>query len=78
MIINMEIMDEIITDFWIAAKIAILIFLGIYIIFSAVVTKQAKLMAETLDVELDNLIVVVSYIHMALAICIFLTSVVLL
>jgi hypothetical protein len=74
----MERIGELITQFWVFEKAAVLIFLGIYIIFSAVVVKQARLMAETLDVELDNVIVFVSYIHLVLAVGVFIVSAVLL
>ena len=70
----MELINVLVTDFWVAAKVLVLLFLGIYVVFSAVVVKQARLMAETLDVELDGFIVTVSYIHMVLAIGVFVSS----
>ncbi|MBN1168965.1 hypothetical protein JXA63_03690 [Candidatus Woesebacteria bacterium] len=74
----MDLIETVVADLWIAGKTAILIFLGIYVIFSAVVVKQAKLMTETLDVELDEFIVAVSYIHMLASLGVLISSVVLL
>ena len=74
----MDTIRELIIDFWVYEKLAILFFLGMYLIFASVMVKQAKLMTETLDVELDSFIVSVSYVHLAIAVGIFIASVVLL
>lgn len=74
----MEIPQYFVTEFWLIAKIAVLVFLGIYVIFSVVVVKQSKIMVETLKVELEDFIVIVSYLHMVFAMCVFVASIVLL
>ena len=74
----MDTIRELIIEFWIYEKLVFLFFLGMYLIFAAVMVKQVKLMTKTLDFELDSFVVSVSYIHLVVAIGIFIASVVLL
>ena len=59
---------------WIIVKIAILIFLLIYAIFSFVIVKQARLMTETLDVDFNKVINTVAFGHLIASIAIFVAS----
>ncbi len=59
---------------WIIVKIAILIFLLIYAIFSFVIVKQARLMTETLDVDFNKVINTVAFGHLIASITIFVVS----
>lgn len=70
----MDLLKNIDSGFWILAKVAVLIFLAVYSIFSYIVVKQAKLMAETLEVDFDRLIVVYAYILLAASLIVFVTA----
>jgi len=58
-------------DVFLVVKILVLIFLFLYILFSIVVVKQTRLMAETLHVDLDGIIRLVSYLHLFFAVAVF-------
>ncbi len=59
---------------WMIAKIAVLVFLAIYIGFSVVVVKQAKLMTETLNVDFGKIINTVALILLTMSVVIFILS----
>ncbi len=60
------------------AKGVILLFLGIYIIFAVVVLRQIGLMTTTLKVGLEGTLKVFGYLHLILAIGLFLIALLLL
>lgn len=59
---------------WLGAKIVVLIFLGIYVIFSFVIVKQVNLMTKTLELGLEQVIAVFAYLHLLFAISVFAIS----
>ena len=67
----MEVIPLIGISVWLAVKIFILIFLGIYIIFAVVVIRQIKLMSETLDMGLNLPIRFLGWTHFLFAVGIF-------
>jgi hypothetical protein len=59
-------------------KYFFLAILLIYIVFAVVVVKQVTIMNKTLDVGIETQIALISYIHLAFAVFIFLTALVVL
>lgn len=59
---------------WFIVKIAALILLGIYLIFALIVVRQTKLMTSTLTLGIEAPIILLSYIHLAFAIVVFLAA----
>lgn len=53
---------------WLALKIFFLIGLLVYLVFSLVVVRQVRIMNQTLDVGLEGVLILVSYLHLAFAI----------
>jgi hypothetical protein len=63
---------------WLVVKVAALILLGLYFVFSLVVVKQIKLMTSTLTLGFEGLIIMLGYIHLAFAVLVFLFALVIL
>lgn len=61
-------------DIWFIAKIFVLIGLGVYIAFAAVVVRQVMLMTETLAVGVEEPIRLFSFVHFFAAILVFLLA----
>lgn len=59
--------EQIIADTFLVAEALILIFLGLYVVFTIVIIKQVRLMTDTLDVDLDGFIRLLSFIHLFFA-----------
>ena len=59
---------------WLIVKIAVLILLGLYIVFSLVIVRQTKLMTDTLSLGFETPIILLGYVHLAFAIVVFLTA----
>jgi hypothetical protein len=59
-------------------KVAALILLGIYLIFSLVVVRQIKLMTDTLSLGFEAPIIFLGYVHLAFAIIVFLATLIIL
>ncbi|KKQ93627.1 hypothetical protein A2865_02410 [Candidatus Woesebacteria bacterium RIFCSPHIGHO2_01_FULL_39_17] len=59
-------------------KIAVWIFLLLYILFAGVVIKQIRVMTETLEVGFEKQIKVLGIVHFLLAVIVFLLSLVVL
>lgn len=74
----MEEFDLINFNFWIIIKILSLLALGLYIVFAFVITKQVKVMTETLTLGFENIAKYLAYIHLLLAVLVFLTAMVVL
>lgn len=70
----MEFLQSTEFSLWIIVKIAILIFLLVYAIFSFVIVRQARLMTETLDVDFNKIINTVAFGHLIASITIFVVS----
>ena len=65
-------------DGWVAAKIAVLVFLFLYVLFSLVVVKQVKLMSRTVKGMMENGISVVAYVLVGVAVMAFLLALIIL
>lgn len=63
---------------WLLIKIAALVLLGMYLIFAWVIVRQVRLMTDTLQLGFEAPVKVFSYIHMAFAIFVFLSALVIL
>ena len=57
-------------------KIFVLFGVGLYIVFAAVVVKQVQIMTGTVKVGLETPIKIISYLHFAFAILVFLFALV--
>jgi len=66
------------SSIWFVAKIAILIFLLMYVIFAVVVQRQVHLMIQTLDIGFDKAIKLIAALHLILAIGVFILSLIIL
>lgn len=60
------------------AKIGIIVFLIVYIIFSFAVSKQVKIMTDTLEVGFETQIKSLAFIHVALSIAVLLIAIIIL
>lgn len=56
---------------WLVAKIFVLIAILLYLVFSLVIVRQVKLMIETVEVDFENQIKALSYVHLAFAVIVF-------
>jgi len=65
-------------DIWIVIKIFSLIILGMYIIFAFVITRQVKLMTETLTLGFEPIVKTLSLFHLIFAILVFLAAIIVL
>ena len=63
---------------WLVVKIAALILLGMYLVFALIVVRQVKLMTDTLSLGFEGPIILLSYIHLAFAVLVFLAALVML
>lgn len=63
---------------WGVAKVFILIAFFLYIIFSFVVVRQVQLMTGTLEVGFETQLKIISYLHLAFAILVFLAALIVL
>lgn len=63
---------------WLVVKVAALILLGMYLIFSLVVVRQIKLMTTTLSLGFEAPIIMLGYIHLAFAVLVFLAALIIL
>ncbi len=63
---------------WLVVKIAALILLSMYLIFALIVVRQTKLMTSTLTLGFEAPIILLSYIHLAFAILVFLAALIIL
>lgn len=63
---------------WLVVKIATLIVLGLYLVFALVIVRQIKLMTTTLALGYEGFITLLGYIHLAFAVLVFLTALIIL
>jgi hypothetical protein len=59
-------------------KLGFLVFLFLYVIFSAIVIKQARVMSETLQVGFEKQIKLLVLVHFATAVIIFILAILIL
>lgn len=63
---------------WIIIKVLVLILLGMYLIFAFVITRQVKLMTSTLQLGFESLAKTLSFLHLAFAVLVFVTALIIL
>ncbi len=63
---------------WLIAKIFVLIALGLYIVFAAVIVKQVNLMIKTIKVGFEAPIKLVAWGHLLFALGIFVVATIIL
>lgn len=63
---------------WILIKALALVILGMYLIFAFLITRQVKLMTSTLRLGFDALAKILSYLHLAFAVLVFLAALIIL
>lgn len=63
---------------WTIAKGAVVVFLLLYIVFSVVVLRQARLMTETLEVGFEKQINILAIAHLVFAVVVFILALVIL
>jgi hypothetical protein len=66
------------TPFAFIVKIGILIFLFLYIIFSVAVSRQVKIMTESLEVGFETPIRTIAVLHLVAAVVVFFLALILL
>ena len=59
-------------------KIALLIFLSLYIIFAGIVVKQIRVMTDTLEVGFEKPIKIIGFVHFAFSVIVFFSALVVL
>jgi hypothetical protein len=65
-------------NIWVIIKILSLVILGMYILFAFVITRQVKVMTETLTLGFEPVAKFLSFIHLIFSIIVFLTALVVL
>lgn len=63
---------------WQVVKIFIIVFLGLYIIFSAVVVRQVQLMVATIKVGFENQLKFLGLIHLLFSIAVLIFAIIIL
>jgi hypothetical protein len=63
---------------WILIKALALVLLAMYIIFASVIIRQVKLMTSTLQLGSETLMKLLTYLHLAFAIFVFLAALIIL
>lgn len=61
-------------NIWIVIKILSLVVLGLYIIFAFVITRQVKVMTDTLTLGFEPLVKFLSFFHFVFAIFVFIVA----
>lgn len=61
-------------DLWGVAKLAVLLFLGIYIVFAFIVVRQVRLMTSVLNGSIDLPLRAIALAHLAIAVMVFLMA----
>jgi len=73
-------MEAIITGFniWIIVKVLAVIVLGMYVIFAFVITRQVKIMTNTLTLTFESVVKFLAFIHLVFSILVFVTAIIVL
>lgn len=74
----MEAFNAIGFNIWILFKALSLVLLGMYLIFALVVVRQVKMMTDTLQLGFETPAKLLAYIHLAFAILVFLSAIIIL
>ena len=65
-------------NIWFLLKALSIVLLGMYLIFSLVVVRQVKMMTSTLQLGFEGLVKTLAYIHLAFAVLVFLSALIIL
>lgn len=65
-------------NIWILIKALALVMLGMYLVFSLVVVRQVKMMTDTLQLGFESPAKFLAYIHLAFAVFVFLSALIIL
>lgn len=73
-------MEAIITGFniWIIIKILALLVLGMYVVFAFVITRQVKVMTNTLTLGFESVAKFLAFVHLVFSILVFVTAIIVL
>ena len=63
---------------WVLVKALALVILGMYLVFAFVITRQVKVMTDTLHLGFEAPAKALSYFHLAFAVFVFLTALIIL
>jgi hypothetical protein len=66
------------SSFALGVKIGIIIFLIVYIVFSFAVSKQVKIMTDTLEVGFETQIKAIALIHLILSVVVLIIAIIIL
>lgn len=61
-------------NFWIIIKILAMVVLGMYIIFAFVITRQVKVMTNTLTLGFEPVVKFLAFVHLVFSILVFVTA----
>lgn len=71
----MEVFAQYTPSLLLAIKLAIILFLVIYIVFAGVVVKQVRIMTETLQVGMEQTIRLMAVVHFITSLVVFVLAV---
>jgi hypothetical protein len=63
---------------WLSLKIAVLIGIGVYGVFAGVMVRQEHLMAHVLEEGFEPVLRLLTYVHLALSVIVFIFALILL
>ena len=66
------------SSFALLAKLGIIIFLIVYIVFSLAVGKQVKIMTDTLEVGFESQMKAIAFIHLVLSVAVLIVAIIIL
>lgn len=71
-------MDQLVTSVLLVIKLFVLLGLGIYVVFAAIIVRQEQLMAQTVAETYHPLLRLATVIHLLAAVGVFITAIILL
>jgi len=63
---------------WLILKVIILLGIAVYVVFSGVMVRQERLMADVLEEEFEPVLRILTYVHLAASIAVFFLALVIL
>lgn len=63
---------------WTITKVFFLVAIAIYVVFAFVMVKQVNLMTDTLEVDFETSIRIISYLHLIFSVVVFVVALILL
>jgi hypothetical protein len=65
---------EVLEAGWVVAKIAVILLMGLYLVFATVIVRQVHLMTKTLEIGLESPLRLVALLHLIFAVIVFLVA----